>query len=56
MLQIEYQRIDYFTNEFLGHGGSRAAEYVKLHLFQNLIEHSKFEDEPTVAIRQLPLA
>lgn len=35
---------------FDGHGGSRAAEYVKTHLFQNLISHPQFATDPKVAI------
>eukprot|EP00271_Cylindrocystis_brebissonii_P011157 TRINITY_DN27_c0_g1_i1.p1 TRINITY_DN27_c0_g1~~TRINITY_DN27_c0_g1_i1.p1 ORF type:complete len:284 (+),score=56.38 TRINITY_DN27_c0_g1_i1:255-1106(+) len=38
---------------FDGHGGSRAAEYVKHNLFKNLIEHPKFAEEPKVAISEV---
>lgn len=37
---------------FDGHGGSRAAEYVKQHLFQNLINHPMFEKDPKNAIAE----
>eukprot|EP00897_Mesotaenium_endlicherianum_P008986 jgi/Mesen1/8115/ME000435S07280 len=37
---------------FDGHGGSRAAEYVKQHLFQNLINHPQFSTDPKVAIEE----
>ncbi|WOK99891.1 putative protein phosphatase 2C 59 [Canna indica] len=35
---------------FDGHGGARAAEYVKKHLFRNLIEHPKFISDTKSAI------
>jgi protein phosphatase 1L len=35
---------------FLGHGGIRAAEYVKKHLFSNIIEHPKFISDTKSAI------
>lgn len=34
----------------LGHGGARAAEYVKHHLFTNLISHPKFISDTKLAI------
>lgn len=37
----------------VGHGGHRAAEYVKTNLFQNLIKHPKFLDNTKEAIRTL---
>jgi protein phosphatase 1L len=37
---------------FDGHGGSRAAEYVKQHLFGNLIAHPDFVTNPTNAITE----
>ena len=33
-----------------GHGGARAAEYVKQNLFSNLIRHPKFISDTTAAI------
>jgi protein phosphatase 1L len=35
---------------FDGHGGARAAEYVKQHLFSNLIKHPKFISDIKSAI------
>ncbi|CAM6019925.1 unnamed protein product [Sphagnum balticum] len=37
---------------FDGHGGSRAAEYVKKHLFDNLLNHPKFIDDTKLAIAE----
>ncbi|WZY74671.1 hypothetical protein YC2023_021055 [Brassica napus] len=37
-----------------GHGGARAAEYVKRHLFSNLITHPKFISDTKSAISTLP--
>eukprot|EP00270_Netrium_digitus_P019242 TRINITY_DN755_c0_g1_i4.p1 TRINITY_DN755_c0_g1~~TRINITY_DN755_c0_g1_i4.p1 ORF type:complete len:327 (+),score=71.77 TRINITY_DN755_c0_g1_i4:182-1162(+) len=37
---------------FDGHGGSRAAEYVKEHLFNNLIKHPKFISDTPSAIAE----
>ncbi|KAM0834689.1 hypothetical protein ACQ4PT_063422 [Festuca glaucescens] len=37
---------------FDGHGGARAAEYVKKHLFSNLIKHPKFMTETNAAIAE----
>jgi len=34
-----------------GHGGIRAAEYVKTHLFNNIIKHPQFKRDPEGAIR-----
>lgn len=36
-----------------GHGGSRAAEYLKEHLFDNLMKHPEFITNPKVAISKL---
>ena len=36
-----------------GHGGARAAEYVKRHLFSNLITHPKFISDTKPAISTL---
>lgn len=33
-----------------GHGGSRAAEYLKDHLFENLSKHPQFMEDTKVAI------
>lgn len=33
-----------------GHGGSRAAEYLKEHLFENLMKHPKFLTDTRLAI------
>lgn len=33
-----------------GHGGSRAAEYLKEHLFDNLMKHPKFLTDTKLAI------
>ncbi len=35
---------------FDGHGGSRAAEYVKKNLFDNLLKHPRFVDDTKLAI------
>ncbi|CAK9875829.1 unnamed protein product [Sphagnum jensenii] len=37
---------------FDGHGGSRAAEYVKKHLFDNMLKHPKFIDDTKLAIAE----
>ncbi len=37
---------------FDGHGGSRAAEYVKKNLFDNLLNHPKFVDDTKLAIAE----
>ncbi|XP_061360107.1 probable protein phosphatase 2C 76 isoform X2 [Gastrolobium bilobum] len=37
---------------FDGHGGSRAAEYLKEHLFDNLIKHPKFLTDAKLAISE----
>ena len=34
----------------LGHGGSRAAEYLKEHLFENLLKHPEFLTDTKLAI------
>ncbi|GJN19490.1 hypothetical protein PR202_gb06772 [Eleusine coracana subsp. coracana] len=36
----------------LGHGGSRAAEYLKEHLFENLIKHPEFLTDTKLAISE----
>lgn len=40
---------------FSGHGGARAAEYVKQNLFSNLISHPKFISDTKSAIGLSPL-
>lgn len=35
---------------FTGHGGSRAAEYLKEHLFENLMKHPQFITDTKLAI------
>eukprot|EP00850_Spirogloea_muscicola_P002628 SM000010S04266 [mRNA] locus=s10:590112:592498:+ [translate_table: standard] len=37
---------------FDGHGGSRAAEYVQKHLFDNLVNHPNFSTDPKAAIAE----
>ncbi|CAM6045758.1 unnamed protein product, partial [Sphagnum compactum] len=37
---------------FDGHGGSRAAEYVKKNLFENLLKHHKFVSDTKEAIAE----
>ncbi|XP_066167292.1 probable protein phosphatase 2C 55 isoform X2 [Oryza sativa Japonica Group] len=37
---------------FDGHGGPRAAEYLKKHLFKNLVKHPKFLKDTKLAINQ----
>ncbi|KAF0932040.1 hypothetical protein E2562_007845 [Oryza meyeriana var. granulata] len=37
---------------FDGHGGPRAAEYLKKHLFENLVKHPKFLKDTKLAINQ----
>jgi hypothetical protein len=36
--------------DFTGHGGSRAADYVKQNLFKNLLEHPQFVSDTKLAI------
>lgn len=36
-----------------GHGGSRAAEYLKEHLFENLMKHPQFMTDTKLAISML---
>lgn len=36
-----------------GHGGSRAAEYLKDHLFENLMKHPEFIKNTKLAISEL---
>lgn len=37
---------------FDGHGGSRAAEFLKGHLFQNLLKHPSFSTNTKLAISE----
>lgn len=39
----------------LGHGGSRAAEYLKEHLFENLLKHPEFLTDTKLAISNFSL-
>ncbi|KAJ1377550.1 PPM-type phosphatase domain [Sesbania bispinosa] len=41
-----------FDNSEAGHGGSRAAEYLKEHLFNNLMKHPKFFTDTKLAISE----
>lgn len=41
-----------FFGVFDGHGGSRAAEYLKLHLFENLMKHPQFFMDTKLAISE----
>jgi hypothetical protein len=38
-----------------GHGGSRAAEYLKQHLFENLMKHPEFLTDTKLAISNFSL-
>lgn len=38
------------TIDCTGHGGSRAADYVKQNLFKNLLEHPQFVSDTKLAI------
>uniref|UniRef100_A0A2P2KF91 protein-serine/threonine phosphatase n=2 Tax=Rhizophora mucronata TaxID=61149 RepID=A0A2P2KF91_RHIMU len=42
----------YMFGIFDGHGGSRAAEYLKKHLFENLLKHPQFVTDPKLAINE----
>lgn len=41
---------------YVGHGGSRAAEYLKQFLFENLMKHPKFMEDTKAAISASTLA
>lgn len=45
--------IDVFIS--IGHGGSRAAEFLKQHLFENLMKHPEFKDNTKLAISELTI-
>ncbi|XP_011010460.1 PREDICTED: probable protein phosphatase 2C 76 isoform X3 [Populus euphratica] len=49
--KIDGQRVCMF-GIFDGHGGSRAAEYLKEHLFENLLKHPQFMADTKLAISQ----
>ncbi|THU70740.1 hypothetical protein C4D60_Mb08t28140 [Musa balbisiana] len=49
--KIDGQTINFF-GIFDGHGGSRAAEYLKEHLFDNLMKHPKFLTDIKLAINE----
>ncbi|KAG6745617.1 hypothetical protein POTOM_050115 [Populus tomentosa] len=52
---IDGQRVCMF-GIFDGHGGSRAAEYLKEHLFENLLKHPQFMADTKLAIRSQVVA
>lgn len=39
-----------------GHGGSRAAEYLKEHLFENLMKHPQFMTDTKLAISEFKIS
>ncbi|KAL3837744.1 hypothetical protein ACJIZ3_022335 [Penstemon smallii] len=49
--EIDGQSV-YLFGIFDGHGGSRAAEYLKKHLFENLLKHTKFITNTKSAISE----
>lgn len=51
---VVYQ-LFYFKRFFsvAGHGGSRAAEYLKEHLFENLMKHPEFMTNTKLAISMI---
>ncbi|XP_038973434.1 probable protein phosphatase 2C 52 isoform X1 [Phoenix dactylifera] len=49
--KIDGQTINLF-GIFDGHGGSRAAEYLKQHLFENLMKHPQFMTDTKLAISE----
>ncbi|CAK9192961.1 unnamed protein product [Sphagnum jensenii] len=52
--KVDSQEIGLF-GVFDGHGGSRAAEYLQDHLFENLLKHPKFLDDTKSAITEVYL-
>ncbi|CAO2170654.1 unnamed protein product [Urochloa humidicola] len=50
--RIDDKQINFF-GVFDGHGGTRAASYLKKHLFENLIKHSAFVDDTKSAISEI---
>jgi len=51
LTEIDGQAVSLF-GVFDGHGGSRAAEYLKEHLFENLMKHPKFLTDTKLAISE----
>lgn len=51
MSKIDGQTVNMF-GIFDGHGGSRAAEYLKKHLFENLMKHPQFMEDTKTAISE----
>ncbi|KAK3152651.1 hypothetical protein QOZ80_2BG0161760 [Eleusine coracana subsp. coracana] len=51
LTEIDGQAVSLF-GVFDGHGGSRAAEYLKEHLFENLIKHPEFLTDTKLAISE----
>lgn len=51
MAKIDGQTVCLF-GIFDGHGGSRAAEYLKKHLFENLMKHPQFMTDTKLAISE----
>ncbi|KAJ4955304.1 hypothetical protein NE237_012087 [Protea cynaroides] len=51
MSKIDGQAVSMF-GIFDGHGGSRAAEFLKEHLFENLLKHPKFMTDTKLAISE----
>ncbi|XP_051194077.1 probable protein phosphatase 2C member 13, mitochondrial [Lolium perenne] len=51
LTEIDGQAVSLF-GVFDGHGGSRAAEYLKEHLFENLMKHPKFLSDTKLAISE----
>uniref|UniRef100_A0ACD5TZV1 Uncharacterized protein n=2 Tax=Avena sativa TaxID=4498 RepID=A0ACD5TZV1_AVESA len=49
--KIDDKQINLF-GIFDGHGGSRAAEYLKEHLFENLVKHPEFMSDTKLAISE----
>jgi len=49
LTEIDGQAVSLF-GVFDGHGGSRAAEYLKEHLFENLLKHPEFLTDTKLAI------
>ncbi|CAM6070187.1 unnamed protein product [Sphagnum tenellum] len=52
--KVDSQEIGLF-GVFDGHGGSRAAEYLQNHLFENLLKHPKFLDDTKSVITEVYL-
>jgi protein phosphatase 1L len=41
-----------YYGDYAGHGGSRAADYVRQHLFKNLLKHPQFLTDTELAIAE----